>query len=278
MGDVSVRVKRRKDFNQRIADHKILRLHRNRRKEQHDAFVGKGHAERQEHTVASPTRPDRHPRIKVGTHRDGVHTVGHHRILVQSLNIILSQLPQFLTKRSANATNEIVDEETSLPHRLLNDAPKHPQREHVEQHVRPRSVQEHIGHHLPQTKIGRQKEVQTEEIGQHVPSTLRHELLHHEENNIDKQQVARYRRNRIEESVGRHVRECISPQVTHIELCATRGRNEKKRKSSVPRGRPQATLHLEKRRSPPDKLPEFRPPTRCARLVTRWIRIRTAQF
>ena len=174
--------------------------------------------------------------------------------------------------------NEIVDDETSLPHRLLNDAPKHPQREHVEQHVRPRSVQEHIGHHLPQTKIGRQKEVQTEEIGQHIPPTLRHELLHHEENNVDKQQVARYGRNRIEESVGRHVRECISPQVTHIELCATRGRNEKKRKSSVPRGRPQATLHLEKRRSPPDKLPEFRPPTHCARLVTRWIRIRTAQF
>ena len=71
--------------------------------------------------------------------------------------------------------------------------------------MRPRSVQEHIAHHLPETKIGRQEEVQTEKIGEYITTSLRHKLLHHEENNVDKQQIARYGRDGIEESVGRHV-------------------------------------------------------------------------
>ena len=221
--DITVRIEGGEDFDQRIADHEIFGLHRDGREEQHDALVGERHAKRQQHAVASTAGSDRHPGIEKSAHRQTRHPVGDHRIVIQAFQIILSQLPQFLTKCSADATQEIIDDEATLPHGLLNDAPEHPQREHVEQHMRPRTVQKHVGHHLPEVEIGGQEEVQAEKIGEHIAPTLRHQLLHHEENDVDKQQIACDGWNGTEKSVGRHGKNAY-PRKPHRPLpCATRG-------------------------------------------------------
>ena len=89
MRNVPVREEGREHLNERIADHEILRFHGDGRKEQHDTLFGKGHAKRQEHTIARTARPDRHPRIEISIHRDDLHAVGHHRIPVEPLYIIL---------------------------------------------------------------------------------------------------------------------------------------------------------------------------------------------
>ena len=95
-----------------------------------------------------------------------------------------------MTESSANAADEIVDDEAFLPHGLLNDATKHPQTKHVEQDVTPRSMEKHVGEWLVDAKSRGKHKVKPEEFGEHITIARRNHLLRHEEDDVDEEEIA----------------------------------------------------------------------------------------
>ena len=109
---------------------------------------------------------------------------------MESAIIEFSCLPKFLTKACADTTDDVVNQKLTLPHRLLDDASKHPKGKHIEKHVAPRSMEEHIGEELPDFEIRGKVEVKSEDFGQHIACALGNHLLHHKDDDVDEKQVS----------------------------------------------------------------------------------------
>ena len=111
MRDIPIRGKGRYKFDRCIAHHHIFSLERNGRNQEHNSLVRIEHAKRKEHAVASAGSADRSPRIEIGTHRHDRHTRIYDCVVLESFDVILAQLPRFLTKAGADAADKVVDQE-----------------------------------------------------------------------------------------------------------------------------------------------------------------------
>ena len=191
MRDIPIRGKGRYKFDRCIAHHHIFSLERNGRNQEHNSLVRIEHAKRKEHAVASAGSTDRSPRVEVGTHRHDSHARIYDCVVLESLDVVLAQLPRFLTKAGADAADKVVDQEALEAQRAFDHHAKHPEREHIEEQVRQSVVEKHIRDELPRPKVVRQDEMEAEHLRQVCDASLLQYVLREQDNAVDDQQIFR---------------------------------------------------------------------------------------
>lgn len=191
MRDIPIRSKGSYKFDCCIAHHHIFSLERNGRNQEHNSLVRIEHAKREKHAVASAGSADRSPRIEVGAHRYDRHARIYDCVVLESFDVILAQLPRFLTKAGADAADKVVDQEAFEAQRAFDHHAKHPEREHIEEQVRQAVVEKHIRDELPRPKVVRQDEMEAEHLRQVCDAPLLQYVLREQDNAIDDQQIFR---------------------------------------------------------------------------------------
>ena len=191
MRDIPIRSKGSYKFDCCIAHHHIFSLERNGRNQEHNSLVRIEHAKREKHAVASAGSADRSPRIEVGAHRYDRHARIYDCVVLESFDVILAQLPRFLTKAGADAADKVVDQEALEAQRAFDHHAKHPEREHIEEQVRQAVVEKHIRDELPRPKVVRQDEMEAEHLRQVCDAPLLQYVLREQDNAIDDQQIFR---------------------------------------------------------------------------------------
>ena len=186
----------REEFDDGIAHDEVFGLDGDWDGEDEQPFVGEGDAKGEQYAIDGSGCSDGVPSVQVFCHRNDDSAEADLFVGSESVVPVLAHLHEFLHESCSESAGQVVEEETLLPHRLLDDASEHPYGEHVEEEVLPACVHEHVCEELPWAEVAGQEEVEAEHLFEFYAVRSEGEAGE-EAQHVDDEQVFRYGRYRV---------------------------------------------------------------------------------